>query len=113
MSVTDVDAGKIKDCVREVLAERTTIDPETHKNHHQSYAELLPELRDFLAYRAVRMQQMKQRQEFWARVRSKTLDTSVGAVVLALVGGIISAIAWFGSLAVEAIAHALHLPPGG
>lgn len=108
-----MDAEKIKDCVREVLSERASIDPETHRNHHQSYAELLPELRDFLSYRAARLQQIKQRQAFWARVRSKTLDTGVGAVVLAVVGGILSVLAWLGGLALVAFANAWQSPSGG
>lgn len=109
-----LEAEQLKDCIREVLAERATVDTETHRDHHESLGELLPELRDFLAYRAVRMQQIANRKALWAKIRSRALESSVGAFVLAVCSGVIAGLCWLGAQVIQAIIHSIqHMPPGG
>lgn len=104
-----VDADLIKSCVRDVLSERAVVDPETHRDHHQFLSDLLPELRDFLAYRRMRMAQLKKRQENWEKIT----NTAVGVVVVSAVTAVIGTLAWIGSLVVQAFIHWVHAAPTG
>lgn len=105
--LTDMDAERIKECVREVLTERSTVDTDIHREHHQFLAECIPLLRDFLAYRAVRMEQKKRWDDRWTKVQA----SAIGAVTVALVGVVMGGLAWIGQLVVHALQHPL--PPGG
>lgn len=105
-----MDSEDIKNCIREVLSERTSVDPEKHRAHHQSFDEFLPELRDFLAYRRVRMKQIQHRREIWLQVR----NTAIGALVVSVVAAFIGALAWVGTVFVQVFLHWVHSsPPGG
>lgn len=100
-----MDAERIKECVREVLTERTRVAEETHQAHHLFLDECIPLLRDFLAYRAVRMAQKKRWDDRWAKVQA----SAIGTVTIALVGAILGGLAWIGKLVIHALQH----PYGG
>ena len=94
-----MEAEKIKECVRSVLEERASVSPEIHREHHQFLTECGPLLRDFLAYRAVRMEQKKRWDERWRKVQ----DSAIGAVTIAAVGGTLTGLAWVGRLVITAM----------
>lgn len=106
-----VDAELIKECIREVLSERASVDPETHRSHHATLGDLLPELRDFLTYRRARMLQLKKRKDNWEKIK----NTAVGALVISTVGGAIYLVGWVGKVFVDVFLHWVHSvpPPGG
>ena len=105
-----IEAEQIKECVREVLEERLIVDVDVHRDHHKFLEECIPLLRDFLAYRAVRMAQIKRRQENWEKLKM----TAMGAVIVSAVGGTIGLLAWIGTIASRAFVHwAQTQPPGG
>lgn len=106
-----VDAELIKECIRDVLSEHASVDPETHKIHHETLSDLLPELRDFLTYRRAQMVQLQKRKDNWEKIK----NTAVGAVVISVVTAVIGALAWIGSLVVQAFLHWVQSapPPGG
>lgn len=105
----NIDAELIKDCIRDVLSERASVDPETHKIHHETLSDFLPQLSDFLAYRRMRMAQLKKRQENWEKIT----NTAVGVVVVSVVTAVIGVLAWVGSLVVQAFIHWVHAAPTG
>lgn len=95
-----MEAELIKECVREVLAERTVIDSETHREHHECLSNILPALIEFLDYRKVRMAQAKKRAELISQMR----NTAIGAAVVAVVGGVVAVLGWIGAVVWHAIA---------
>lgn len=105
-----VDAELIKECIRDVLSERASVDPETHRAHHETLSDFLPQLGDFLAYRRLRIAQLKKRQENWEKIT----NTAVGVVVVSIVTAIIGTFAWIGSLVLQAVIHWIQsAPPSG
>lgn len=94
-----MEMDKLKDCIREVLAERSTVDPEIHREHHQFLTECAPLLREFLAYRAVRLEQKRRWDERWRKMQ----DSAIGAVTIAAVGGTFAGLAWVGRLVITAM----------
>lgn len=97
----------IKNCVREVLSERTTVDVDVHREHHLFLEECIPLLRDFLKYRAQRMAELKKREEMWERLRM----TALGSITVAVVTAIIGALAWIGTLVTAAFIHWVQTQP--
>jgi hypothetical protein len=95
-----VDSDQIKVCIREVLEERTVIDSETHRVHHECLSKILPALIEFLEYRKTRMEQVKKRDEMIERMR----NTAIGAGVVAVVGGVVALLGWIGAVVWHAIA---------
>lgn len=106
-----VDAELIKECIRDVLSERASVDPETHKIHHETLSDLLPELRDFLTYRRAQVVQLQKRKDNWEKIK----NTAVGAVVISTVGGAIYLVGWVGKVFVDTFLHWVQSapPPGG
>lgn len=85
------------------------MDVDVHRDHHKFLEECIPLLRDFLAYRAVRMEQLKKRAETWDKVKM----TAIGVVVVSVVTTIIGLLAWIGTIASNAFVHwAQGNPPG-
>ena len=94
-----VEAELIKQCVREVLTERATVDVETHREHHECLTEMLPALKEFLEYRKARMIEMQKRKEMLERIR----NTAIGAAVVSIVGAIVAVLGWIGVVVWHAI----------
>lgn len=88
-----LSASVLEQVLRNVLSERQgSVDPAAHREHHEFITECAPVLRDML-------EQRRKRQEFWSKIR----ETAVGTVVIAIVGGAISALAFIGHLVLQAI----------
>lgn len=104
-----VEPELIKCCLREVLAERASVDPEVHRDHHLWMERALPKLEAFLDYREVRMAQIKRRKEQWEKIT----NTAVGVVVVSVVTAAIGMFAWVGSLVIQAFLHWVQANPPG
>jgi len=104
-----VEAELIKECVREVLSERASVNPDIHRDHHLWMERCIPKLEAFLDYRDVRMKQLKRREERWQTIT----NTAVGVVVVSVVTSLIGALAWIGSLVIQAFIHWVHSAPQG
>jgi len=76
-----MDVDVVKKAVREVLAERASVSPDIHREQHEFLTEAIPLLRDFLAYRSVRMEQIKRREAMWQKAR----DSAVGFAAISFV----------------------------
>lgn len=98
-----MDVDVVKKAVREVLAERASVSPDVHSEQHEFLTEAIPLLRDFLAYRAVRMEQIKRRDALWTVAR----NSAIGIVTVSIVGAIISVLAWLGALVIQTAIHAI------
>lgn len=86
------------------------MDVDVHREHHKFLEECIPLLRDFLAYRAVRRDQIKKR----AETIDKLKMTALGVVVVSAVTAIIGLLAWIGTIASHAfVVWAQGNPPGG
>lgn len=96
-----MDEDLIKKCVREVLAERTSVGPQKHHEHHNWMDTAIPRLDSFLDYREMRMEQLKRRQEMWDKIK----NTAIGVVVVTVVGGLFTALAWVGKVVLIALSH--------
>lgn len=91
----------IKSCIREVLSERASVGPEKHQEHHMWIDVAIPKLNNFLDYRDMRMAQLKRRQEMWEKIK----NTAIGVVVVTVVGGLFTALAWVGKVVLIALSH--------
>ena len=105
-----MDVDLVKEAIREVLAERSTVDSEVHRQQHEFLTETIPLLRDFLAYRAVRMEQIKRRDALWLKAR----DSAVGFAAISVVTAVFGALVWVGNLVIQqginVIQHGGHGP---
>jgi len=99
----------IKDCIREVLSERSSISAEVHRDHHTFLSDHIPLLKEYLE---LQNEEMRQRQERRDR-RAKIIDAAVGTTVVAAVGTGISLLAWVGHTVVTAVIHIINTSPAG
>ncbi len=83
----------LKDIIREVLSERSTVDVQTHKDHHLFLDECIPLLRDFLEYRTEKIAKQKQRDAAIQKLK----DTALGTLVVSSVGGVLYVLQWIGN----------------
>lgn len=87
-----LERENLKDIIREVLSERSTVDVQTHKDHHLFLDECIPLLRDFLSYRAEKIAKQRQRDAAIQRLK----DTALGTLVVSSVGGLLYVLQWIG-----------------
>ncbi len=87
-----MEQQELKDIIREVLAERSTVDVETHRGHHLFLDECIPLLRDFLQYRAEKIAKQRQRDAAIQKLK----DTALGTLVVSSVGGMLYVLQWIG-----------------
>ena len=105
-----VDVDLVKEALREVLAEPCSIGSDIHRQQHEFLTETIPLLRDFLAYRAVRMEQIQRRNAMWMKAR----DSAVGFFAVSVVMAVLGALGWVGNLVIQqginAVQHGGHGP---
>lgn len=85
---------RIKVLVAEVLEERSTVDAETHRMHHEYIQSVQKELTEYLTER-------RRSRERWDSIK----NTAIGTLVVSTVGGILGLLAWIGKLVLIAIQH--------
>ena len=96
-----MEADLIKNCVREVLAERTSVGPEKHQEHHNWMDMAIPKLDSFFDYHESRMQEIERRR----KIMDFAKQTAVGVVVVTVVGSLFTVLAWIGKVVLIALAH--------
>lgn len=104
-----MDSELIKDCIREVLSERSSISPDLHKDHHNFLSDHIPLLKEYLE---LQNEEMIMRKEKRAR-RDKIMDAAVGTAVVASVSAGITLLAWVGHTVVQAVIHIINTSPTG
>ena len=93
-----VTSGRqVRRIAEDVVAEHCGLSKEQHQADHQEYREIAQELREFLAER-------RKARERWQKIA----DTAIGTLVVSLIGGVISALAWIGHTVWAAINSGAH-----
>lgn len=96
-----MDAEQVKECVRQVLEERTSVGPEKHQTHHNWMDVAIPKLDNFFEYHESRMQEIERRR----KVIEFAKQTAIGVVVVTVVGGLFTVLAWIGKVVLIALSH--------
>lgn len=96
-----MEADLIKECIRSVLEERTSVGPEKHQVHHNWMDVAIPKLDNFFEYHELRMQEIEKRRKAIEFAK----QTAIGVVVVTVVGGLFTALAWIGKVALIALSH--------
>ncbi len=99
----------IKDCIREVLSERSSISSDIHRDHHAFLSEHIPSLKEYLELQNQEMRARQEKRDRW----NKIMDAALGTAVVAAVGAAISLLAWIGHTVIQAVIHIINTSPTG